>query len=114
MGKNNLKNGVMKKVRIIWFSKKIAPALFLYTPFLIFVALRETAREFFVLKILDNFLSAVHGSGFSGGAKFVFSALVNTPILPALIIVSSLGLCGWILLRLMRNFRQVRLSRSAA
>lgn len=112
--KNDLKNRIMKRVHIIWFSKRIAPALFLYMPFLIFVALREVAREFFVLRILENFLSAVHGSGFSGATKFVFSALVNTPFLPALIILSALGLCGWILLRLAKNFKQLRLAKSLA
>lgn len=110
MSKNDLKNRIMKRVYAIWFSKKVAPALFLYAPFLLFVALREVAREFFVLRILDNFLSALHGNGFSGASKFVFSALMNTPVLPALIILSSLGLCGWILLRLVKNFRQLRLA----
>ena len=114
MNKNNLKNRIMKRVYAVWFSKKVAPALFLYVPFLLFVALREVAREFFVLKIVDNFLSAVHGSGFSGVVKFVLSATANTPVLPALIILSSLGLCGWLLLRLVKNFKQLRLTKSPA
>ncbi len=111
---NDLKNRIMKRVYAIWFFKKIAPALFLYAPFLIFVALREAAREFFVLKILDNFLLVIHNSGFYGGARFVLSAIENVPVLPALIILSSLGLCGWLLIRLVKNFSRLRITKSWA
>lgn len=114
MGKNELKSRIMKRVQIIWFSKKIAPALFLYTPFLLFVAIREVAREFFVLRILDNFLYTMHAGGFSGMSRFVFSAILNIPVFPTLIILSCVGLSGWIILRLAKNFKQLRLAKSTA
>jgi hypothetical protein len=109
---NELTKRIMKRVYAIWFFKKIAPAAFLYMPFLLFVAFRETASEFFVVKIIDNFLLAVHNSGFWGATKFVLSAMLNTPVLPTLIILASLGMFVFILRRLMRNFRQLRLAKS--
>lgn len=104
-----LKKKIMNRVYAIWFFRKVAPAMFLYVPFLVFVALREASREFFVVRIFDNFLTVLHSSGFSGAVQFVFSALANTPVLPTLIISASFVLSGLILRRLFKNFMQVTL-----
>ncbi|MBU1178731.1 hypothetical protein KKB69_00065 [Patescibacteria group bacterium] len=109
---NELKKRIMKRIYAVWFFRKIAPAVFLYMPFLAVVALRETANEFFVAKIIDNFLLAVHNSGFFGAAGFVWSAVANTPVLPSLIIVVSLGLFVLFFSRLFKSFRSVSLVRS--
>jgi len=106
---NQLKKRIMKRVYIIWFFRKIAPAVFLYMPFLAFVALRETAREFFVIKIIENFLRAVHESGLNGALNFVFSAFNETPVLPTVVIIASLALFVFILRKLFRNFKGIRL-----
>jgi len=108
---NKLKKRIMKRVYAIWFLRKIAPALFLYVPFLLFVALREISNEFFVTRIIDNFLVSVHNSGVVGVARFAFSALVNTPVLSALIIIASMGAFVVLLRRLARSFRQIHLAK---
>jgi len=102
----------MKRIYTIWFFKKIAPAVFLYMPFLFFMAIRETAQEFFVLRIFDNFLKAIHQAGFLGGFRFVLSAIVNTPIFPTITILASGLLFVLILRKLFQNFRGVNLARS--
>jgi len=101
----------MKRVYAIWFAKKVAPAVFLYMPFLIFVALRETANEFFVARIVDNFLLVIHSSGFVGVVNLTRSAIVNTSVLSALIILASLGVFVFLLRRLSKNFKQIRLAK---
>ncbi|MBU1091700.1 hypothetical protein KKA27_02470 [Patescibacteria group bacterium] len=108
---NELKNRIMKRVYAIWFARKIAPAVFLYMPFLLFVALRETANEFFVAKIVDNFLLVIHNSGFLGVVNLTRSAIINTSVLSMLIIIASLGAFVLLLRRLSRNFRQIRLAK---
>jgi hypothetical protein len=101
----------MRKVYAIWFLKRVAPAVFLYVPFLVFIALRETARQFFVVKIIDNFLLASH-QGVGVTAQFVFSAIRNIPIFSSTVILFSLVLSGVILYRLIRNFKSVQLAKS--
>jgi len=108
---DKLKRKIMKRVYAIWFFKRVAPALFVYLPFLLFVALRETASEFFVARIVDNFLLAVN-AGFVATARFALSALSNTPVLPTLIILVSLGVFAVLLRKLARNFKQVHLAKS--
>ncbi|MFH1979239.1 MAG: hypothetical protein ABII97_02575 [Patescibacteria group bacterium] len=110
--RSELKKRIMKKVYAIWFVKRIAPALFLYMPFLLVVAFRETANEFFVAKVIDNFLLVLNSSGLMGVVHFVFSAISNTSILPALIILASLGVFAFVLRRLVRNVRGVQMAKS--
>lgn len=109
---NELTKRIMKRVYAIWFLKKIAPAIFLYIPFLFFVALRETANEFFVAEIVNNFLVAVH-NGFVATMNYLLSAATNTPVLPTLIILASLGVLVFLLHRIARSFKTVRLARSS-
>lgn len=107
----DLKNRIMKRVYAIWFAKKIAPAVFLYIPFLVFIALRETANEFFVAKIVDNFLLAIHGSGFLGAFNLTRSAIFNASFLSVLVILVSLGVCVVLLKKLSKNFKEIRLAK---
>jgi len=112
MGSNELKRRVMKRVYTIWFMRKVAPAMFLYLPFLLIVALRETANEFFVARIVDNMLNAIHGSGFMGFVGFTSSAITNVSMLPMMVIVGSMGLFVYLLRRLTRNFKEARPAKS--
>lgn len=110
--KDELKKRIMKRVYAIWFFRKIAPAMFLYMPFLAVVALWQTAREFFVVRIIDNFLLAFHTGGVGGVLGLTFSALVNTPVLSTLIILTSLGTFFVLFRRLSKNMREAQLMRS--
>ena len=112
MEQNDLKKRIMKRVYGIWFARRVAPAVFLYMPFLLIVALRETANEFFVARIVDNMINAVHGSGFSGLVNFTSSAATNIPVIPMMIILGSVGLFAYILWKLARDFRQTGLVKS--
>ncbi len=112
MKNNELKKRIMKRIYAIWFFKKVAPAVFLYMPFLLFVAMRETANEFFVMKIIDNFLLTAHSSGFLGVVNLMYSAILNTAILPSLIILVSLGVFTILFRRLIRNLKDISLVKS--
>lgn len=103
---------IMKRVYAIWFFKKIVPAVFLYLPFLLFVAVRETANEFFVVRIIDNFLLTLNHSGFFGVLNYLASAIANTPVLPSLIILVSLGVFALVLRRLTKSVKGVNLVKS--
>ena len=105
---NELKKRVMKRVYTIWFMRKVAPAMFLYLPFLLIVALRETANEFFVARIVDNMLNAIHGSGFMGFVGFTSSAVTNVSIISTMVIIGSMGLFVYLLKRLTRNFKEAK------
>jgi len=109
---NELKKRIMRRVYAIWFVRKVAPAAFVYMPFLAIVVLWETAREFFVARIIDNFLVALHGNGFMGVVNFSFSALVHTPVLPTLVILASMAAFFVFLRKSLRSLRQTGLIRS--
>ncbi|MDD5032868.1 MAG: hypothetical protein PHC85_02015 [Candidatus Pacebacteria bacterium] len=108
---SDLKEKIMRRVYAIWFFRKVAPAVFLYMPFLAAVAFRETAREFFVARIVDNFLQATHVSGFFGAINFVFAAIENTPVLPTLVIAVSLGFFVLLLRKLAYSIKDLSLER---
>ena len=102
----------MKRVYTIWFVRKVAPAMFLYLPFLLIIALRETANEFFVARIVDNMINAINGSGFTGLVGFSSSAIANIPVLPVMVIVGSTGLFVYLLKKLTGNFKEIKLVKS--
>lgn len=106
----DIKKKIMRRVYAIWFVKKIAPLLFL-VPFLTLIGLRETAREFFVAQIIENFSRAFQ-VGFRATIDLTTASLVNAPVLPILIILFSLGLAGLLAYRLIRNFKEAQLVRS--
>ncbi|PIS13677.1 MAG: hypothetical protein COT67_00455 [Candidatus Tagabacteria bacterium CG09_land_8_20_14_0_10_41_14] len=101
----------MKKVYVIWFIRKVSPAVFLYMPFLATVALREIANEFFVAKIVDNFLFSLNG-GVGATMNYLVSALANTPVLPTLVILFSLSGFAAILYKLAQKVKSARLVKS--
>jgi len=106
-----LKKRIMRRVYAIWFVKRVAPAVFIYMPFLLFVALKETAGEFFVSKILDNFLIVVHNHGLTGVFKFIISAFGNAPALPLFIILVSAGIFVYILRKTVGYIRNLAVAR---
>ncbi len=101
---DRLKNRIMRRVYAIWFIKRVAPVLFLEMPFLVLIAAHETAREFFVAKILENFFVAYGQAGAGGVFGFANSALAHASFLPVSIIVFSLALAAVLVYRLARNF----------
>ncbi len=109
---NKLKKRIMKRIYAIWFFKKIAPAIFLYMPFLLFIAMRETANEFFVMKVIDNFLIVAHNSGIFGIMNFIYSAVINTSVLPSFIILVSSGVFILLFRRLFKSLKDVRMVKS--
>jgi hypothetical protein len=88
MSNEQLKKKIMRRVYVIWFIRKLMPIVFIQAPFFLLVVLRETAHEFFVAKIIENFISALN-SGPIDLINFIASAIVNAPVLPMLIIVFS-------------------------
>lgn len=111
MANNELKRRIMRRVYGVWFLRKVAPVTFLYLPFLIIVALRETAKEFFIARIINNFLTAVHSGGAST-VNYLFSALANMPVVSCLVILVSLMGFAALSYRLVQSVRTVRLVKS--
>ncbi len=107
-----LKKRIMRRVYAIWFMKRVAPVLLLEIPVLFVIVLHETAREFFVAKIIENFLVVLNHSGVAGVLGFTVSAVQNAPFVPILIILFSLGLCAVLTYRMARNLSVFKLVRS--
>lgn len=107
----NLTKRIMRRVYAIWFGRKIGPVLLLEAPLLI-VALWETARAFFVAKIIENFILVLHSpAGILGIFRFVGYALYHAPLMPVVIIGFSSGLFLILAYKLVRNFSQLALVR---
>ncbi len=102
----------MRRIYAIWFVKRAAPVLLLEIPVLLVIALHETAREFFVAKIIENFLIVLNHSSIAGVLGFMVSAVQNAPFVPMLIILFSLGLCAFLSFRMARNFSAFKLVKS--
>lgn len=97
----------MRRIYAIWFLKQAAPVL-MAMPLSLALTLWLTAREFFVAKIIENFIISLHsGSIFA----FVGSALYNAPLLPVAIIGFSGGLFLILAYKAARNFSQLTLVR---
>lgn len=108
---DGLNKRIMRRVYAVWFARNAAPVLFLQIPVLLIIALHETAREFFVARIIENFLIAANSGGISAAWNFGISALQSAPFVPVLIILFSLGLCGVLGYRLARNIFNLKLVR---
>ncbi len=100
-----LKNKIMRRVYAIWFARKAAP-LALGSAVFLYIALAETARRFFVAKVISNFLE-VSDSSIWSAPRFIASALNHVE--PSILIVISLaGLISFILaVKLLRSIRSV-------
>ena len=107
---NNLTKRIMRRVYGIWFLRQIVPVV-LATPLSLAAALWLTAKEFFVVKIIENFTVSLHSAGAYGVLRFIGSALYNAPILPLIIIGFFSGLFLILTYRLIRNFRELTLVR---
>lgn len=99
----------MKRVYAVWFAKKIAPVLLLEIPIFLVIALHEIAREFFVAKVIENFLLSANYGGLAGVWNFGVSAAQNAPFLPVLIIGFSLAFCAVLGYKIFRNFLNIEL-----
>ncbi len=109
---DNLTKRIMRRIYAIWFMRKAGPVLFLEMPILMIILLRESAREFFWGKIIDNFSSALSSpNGVMAAPNFVGSALSSAPVLSLIIIGFSAGLLAVSAYKLMRNFKQITLVR---
>ncbi len=107
----NLTKRIMRRVYGIWFLRQIAPAV-LIMPISLTAALWFTAKEFFVVKIIENFTISLHSSaGIYGVFNYIGSALYSAPILPLIIIGFFAGLCLFLTYRLLRNFKELTLVR---
>ncbi len=107
----NLTKRIMRRVYAIWFLRRTAP-IFVLMPFLAIISLWETAKEFFVAKIIDNFIVAFHSpEGILAIFRFIGSAFANAPVMPLLVIGFSTGLFLILGYKLARNFMQMTLVR---
>lgn len=98
-----LKQRIMRRIYGIWFVRRGAPMLAI-AGFFLFVALRETARSFFVAKIVENFIQAAQNMGSIPG--FVLSALVHAQTSALLTVMVSLAVSvvlGWRFIQSLRN-----------
>ena len=101
----------MRKVYAIWFIKKVAPIAFLQMPLFLLIALRETAREFWVSRIFENFIFALN-DGMNATANYLWSSLSHAPIIPVSIVVFSLVVFGYSIKRLVKSLKQFGLVKS--
>lgn len=98
----------MRRVYVIWFLRQAAPTL-VAAPSSLGVALWLTAKDFFVAKILENFILSFHSGNIFA---FVSSAFYNSSHLLPLIIIGILSVLFLILgYRLLRNFTKLTLVR---
>lgn len=102
----NLTKRVMRRIYGIWFLKRVAPVMFLEMPLLAIIALSEAAREFFWVRIIENFSASLNG-GVTGALNFVGHALYSAPALPLAIIGFSAGLFTILAYKTFRNFKSL-------
>ena len=96
----------MRRVYAIWFLRQTAPTL-VAVPSSLGAALWLTAKDFFVAKILENFILSFHSGNIFA---FVGSAFYNSSHLLSLIIIGILSVLSVILgYRLLRNFTKLTL-----
>jgi len=99
---------VMRRVYAIWFLRQMAPIL-VAMPLSLGIVLWLTAKEFFVAKIVENFILTFHsGNVFA----FIGSAFYSSTHLLPLAIIGILSVLSLILgYKLVRNFMQMTLVR---
>ncbi len=101
---------VMRRVYGIWFLRQMAP-IAAGMPLSLGLALWLTAKEFFVARIIENFMTSAHSGSFAAVSNFIISALGNTPLLSTAIIGFSVGLFLILAYKLVRNFTRLTLVR---
>ncbi len=104
----NLTKRIMRRVYAIWFLRQMAPIL-VVMPLSLGIALWLTAKEFFVAKIVENFILTFHSGNIFA---FVSSAFYNSAHLLPLAVIGFLSVLFLVLgYRLLRNFTQMTLVR---
>ena len=98
----------MRRVYGIWFLRQITPTL-LVMPIFLTAALWLAAKEFFVVKIIENFTVSLHSADIFASPRFVATALLNTHHKALAIIGILTGISLFLAYRLVRNFTQVNL-----
>ena len=101
----DLKKRIMRRIYAIWFVRRASPML-LGVGAAGYLALRETARQFFVAKIVSNFMAVASSSVWSV-PSFIASAL-NHAQPTVLILISAAGLTSFYLaIKLLRSIRSI-------
>lgn len=100
----------MRRVYAIWFLRQVAPAV-VVAPLSLVAALWLTAKEFFVIKILENFTVSLHSGGAYGVLKFTTVAFLNTHHKAMVVIGLLSGIGLFLAYRLIRNLAQINLVR---
>lgn len=106
----NLTKRIMKRVYAIWFLRQVVPAI-VAAPLSLTAALWLTAKEFFVVKIFENFTVSLHSAGAYGALKFTGLALFNTHHKALAVIGLLTGIGLFLAYRLFRNFKELTLVR---
>ena len=103
----------MRRVYGIWFLRQVGPVLVLEMPVLLVVGLWEIAKTYFVARIVDNFIIAVHSGSIVKITDFVGSALYSASAhtIPFAIAAVSTGLFMILAYKVIRNFTQLSLVR---
>ncbi len=99
---------VMRRVYAIWFLRQMAPIL-VAMPLSLGIVLWLTAKEFFVAKIVENFILTFHSGNIFA---FIGSAFYSSTHILPLAIIGFLSILSLILgYKLVRNFMQMTLVR---
>ncbi len=107
---NKLKKKIMRRVYGVWVLRQVAPAI-VVIPFSSGFALWLTAKNFFVARIVENFITSAHNGGLFSASNFLASAFWHTPLM--ILIIGFLGgLALYFAYKLVRNFNQLSLVRS--
>jgi len=102
----------MRRVYGIWFLRQLAPTL-VGMPVLLTVAFWQIAGDFFVSKIVENFIISLRSGNISVIMNFMVSALYNVKehAVCISIVGLSVGLALILGYRLVRNFTRLTLVR---
>jgi hypothetical protein len=100
---STLKQKVMRRIYGIWFVRRGAPMLAV-AGFFLFLALRETARSFFVAKIVENFI--ISAQNISNIPSFILSAIAHAPASALVMVMFSTVISlvlGWRFIRSLKG-----------
>lgn len=99
-----LKKRIMRRIYAIWFVRRVLP-LGASTGFFAYLALRETAQQFFVAKVVSNFLAvSVHMWSIPG---FIGAAVRNAEPQTLFVIAFSIAATFVLSVKLLRSIRTI-------
>lgn len=100
----------MRRVYGVWTLKQVAPAVVIL-PSSSGFAMWLTAKNFFVARVVENFITSSHNGGLFSASNFLASAFWHAPLM-----ILSIGFLGGLALyfayKLARNFNQASLVRN--